>query len=332
MDYQATEQYELEDELWPEAYEWNTPEGILTLDTIPDEIILLIAMAMAVDIHKPYVPYDNHPNPPTIEGDKCRQGLLNLCLVSKHMHNVAQEALYKNILIPDANTLVLLYRSFLENPDLGIHVKQMSLSILNDGDSAGFGDGQVYQSAEIDLVPILDWNDELGQYELPYDLRKHLATPFAGSRLAPHKTSIQLLYVLQFRVLSHTRNLNSLDLCVHPQYTPNDTYELYNMDDIYLEIANGVLSSMWEDISRCLANLKKLRLTGREYPLRSDFMGLMCRCFLALPELDQLIWFNDAPGWFNGMSNMGLSGRPELFRCLTCLETEILLQHSSILY
>lgn len=332
MDYQATEQYELEDELWPEAYEWNTPEGILTLDTIPDEIILLIAMAMAVDIHKPYVPYESYPSPYTIERDKCRQGLVNLCLVSKHMHNVAQEALYKNIHIPDANTLVLLYRSFLETPALGIHVKQMSLSIWNNGEWTAFVDGEIYQSAEIDLVPILEWNDELGQHELPYDLRQYLATPFAGSRLAPHKNYIELLYVLQFRVLSHTRNLDSLDLCVHPQYTPDETYQLYSMDDIHSEVVNGVLRLMWEEVSRCLANLKKLRLTGREYPLRSDFMRLMRRCFLALPKLDQLIWFNDAPGWFDGMSNMMLSGNPWLLRCLAWLETEILPQNSPILY
>lgn len=308
MDYQATDHYEHEP--WPEAYQWNTPEGISTLDTIPDEIILLIAMTMAVDIHGPYVPYESHPNPYTIEEDERRRGLVNLCLVSKHMRHIAQEALYQNILIPDANTLVLLYRSFLENPNLGIYVKQMSLSILNNGDWTAFGDGQVYQSAEIDLGPISEWNHELGQYELPYDLRNNLSTPFAGSRLAPHKTPIELLYVLQFRVLSHTRNLDSLDLCVHPQYTPNETYQLHSMDDIHFEVVNGVLRSMWEEVSRCLANLKKLRLSGREYPLRSNFMGLMRRCFLALPELDQLIWYNDAPGWFDGMSNMMLSGKP----------------------
>lgn len=330
MTYQATDHYE--DEPWPEAHEWNTPKEILTLDTIPDEIILLIAMKMAVDIHKPYMPYESHPNPSTIEGDECLQGLVNLCLVSKRMHDVAKEALYRNILIPDANTLVLLYRSFLENPALGIHVKQISLIILNNGDWTAFGDGQIFQSAEIDLGPILEWNDELGQHELPYDLRKHMGTPFAGSRLAPHKTYIELLYVLQFRVLGHTRNLDSLDLCVHPQYTPDETYQLYSMDDIYSEVVNGVLRLMWEEVSRCLANLKKLRLTGREYPLRSDFMGLMCRCFLALPKLDQLIWFNDAPGWFDGMSGMMLSGKPWLLRCLAWLETGILPQISPILY
>lgn len=298
-------------------------------DRIPNEIISLIANKLTVDIHAPYVPYgseertlpvrDEHINP--------RRDLMSLCLVSRRMRFIAQKALYRNIFITDADTLVLLYRSFLENLGknrvlgnriLGNYVKQMSLNISHTGDLTDVDNVRVYESAKIDLGPILT-NDG----GLNHGLGEHLTAAAEDNRIAPCKIPIAILYTLQFKVLGCTRNLESLDLNVHPQYTPGSTYERYNMDDTHSEVVSEVLHSMWwEETSLCLMSLKKLHLIRAENPpwaARSNFVALICRCFLTLPKLEQLIWFNHSSGWLDELPRRMVSGKPWTICCLSWL-------------
>lgn len=326
MAHKATAQYEHGTSR--KAYGETTPEEVLTLDKIPNEISSLITRMLTVDCDAPYVPYESSPWPTTdysYDYDnmaESRQGLVSLCLVSRRMVEITQPALYRNVFIRDAKTLVLLYRSFLENPYLGSRVRHLNLNISHRGSWVHVGGKDVYESNELDLSPILYWNVRLNQYELVHDLGAYLTAPFTGSRLAPHKTPIEILYTLQFRVLRCTRNLDSLILNVHPHSIHRsltaaqrltEGQRAHNMGRVHFEVVSGVLRSMWEDISPCLASLKKLCLMGKESPyvrVRSDFVSLIYRSFLTLPKLEQLIWFNHAAGWFDGMPNRVVSGKP----------------------
>lgn len=302
-------------------------------DHIPNEIILLVALKLTVDIHAPYVPYGSSKRTLSRreEDTNPRRDLLNLCLVSRRIRYIAQEALYRNIFIADADTLVLLYRTFLADRILGTHVKQMSLNICHTGDLTDVDDFRVYQSADIDLGPILSSDGGLN-----HGLGEHLTAAAEDNRIAPHKIPIAILYTLQFKVLGCTRNIESLDLNVHPQFTLSSTYDRHNMDDIHLEVVSEVLHSMWwEETSLCLMSLKRLHLMGGEdpaWPARSNFVALICRCFLTLPKLEQLVWFNNSSGWFDGLPQRLVSGKLWILCCRTWLETRNLLQSSPTLY
>lgn len=295
-----------EHELWPEAREENIPE-LSTLEKLPRRIIYLITAAVTVDIQAPYLPYGY-----LRRGERIRQidagarrGLASLCLVSKPIFSRAQRALYRNILITDAKTLVLLYRSFLGNPKLGSYVRQMGLNIDHRGSFVGIGTFEVYESHPIDLSPLLYGN------KFEHELGQHLTSPFVGNRLAPHKVPIELLYTLQFRVLSCTSHLKSLDLNVHPQVPIFWTYESHNMDNIHMGVVTRVLHSLWPKTSRSLGSLKKLQLIGKEDPdlgARSPFVALISKHFLELPSLEQLSWINHSDGWLDGLPNPWASG------------------------
>lgn len=134
------------------------------LETIPNEIISSIARMLAVSIDLPYEV--SRPNLTTFKSRKqeyanARRDLRSLCMVSKRMAPNAQKALYRNILITDANTLILLYRTFLEKPELGIYVKRMSLNIDHGRFDQTFPhpklDAPPYTSEDypIDLNPLL---------------------------------------------------------------------------------------------------------------------------------------------------------------------------------
>lgn len=286
-------------------------------DRIPDEIISLVAIKLTVDIHAPYVPYGAGGRilPMREEDTNPRRDLINLCLVSRRMRCIAQEALYRNIFIADADTLVLLYRSFLEDRTLGSHVKQMSLNISHKGGLTDVDYGRAFESATIDLGPILS------DGELNHGLGEHLTTAAEDDRIAPHKIPIAILYTLQFKVLGCTSNLESLDLNVHPQFTPGSTYERYNMDETHLEVVSEVLHSMWwEETSICLMSLKRLFLIGGEnatWGARSNFVALICRCFLTLPKLEQLVWLHHSSGWFEDLPKRVVYGKPWILCCLT---------------
>lgn len=194
---------------------------LLTLETLPNEIISSIAVMMTVDTNVPYVV--SRPELSTSakrkqEDANARQDLISLCMVSKRMASNLQKALYQNVLITHANTLILLYRTFLENPELGVYVKRMSLNIDHGSEHIdlflGFPrhlfDSNPYFSngSPIDLSPLLS------QACAQRGLGEHFTE--AVSRHAYSKIPVEMFFTLQFRVLSHTSNLESLDFNVHP--------------------------------------------------------------------------------------------------------------------
>lgn len=285
-----------------EADRANGSRKALTLDTLPRKIISLILATMTIDVNVPYtVSRSTFETPATRkeEDASARRDLVSLCLVSKRMVSNARPALYRNILVDDADTLVLLYRTFLEKPQLAIFVKRMSLNIWHYMEGLA-GDGVwVYP---IDLRPIIS-HAQNGFEEL-------LKTTHASSPYEMSEISLETLYTLHFRVLSRTRNLESLDFNVHPQ----KSYSVYS-DCMYLEVVGRVLRSQWEETSPCLSRLKQLQLIGRErmhpfWGLRWRFAALICRHFLSLPKLEQLAWFNHAHGWFDTFSRRTVSGKP----------------------
>lgn len=301
-----------------EAGRANGSRKALTLDTLPRKIISLILATMTIDVNVPYtVSRSTFETPATRkeEDASARRDLVSLCLVSKRMVSNARPALYRNILIDDADTLVLLYRTFLEKPLLGIFVKRMSLNIRHEvkgwvGDSKG-----VYP---VNLNPIISYAQN-GFEEL-------LKTTHARSAYKMSENSLERLYTLHFRVLSRTRNLESLDFNVHPQ---ESSYE----DCMYLKVVGRVLRSQWEETSPCLSRLKQLQLIGREeartfWGLRWRFAALICRHFLSLPKVEQLAWFNHTHGWFDTFSSRTVAGKPWIVCCSSWLNSSPKLFHT----
>ncbi|KAH8780141.1 hypothetical protein F5883DRAFT_517083 [Diaporthe sp. PMI_573] len=85
-----------------ESREKPASHALLTLETLPNEIIASIAAMLTVDIDAPYV-----VSRPTLstsatrkqEDANARRDLIRLCMVSKRIASNAQKALYRNVLI-----------------------------------------------------------------------------------------------------------------------------------------------------------------------------------------------------------------------------------------
>lgn len=278
----------------------------LTLDTLPRKIVSLILATMTIDVNVPY-----EVSPPTFqtsatrkkEDASARRDLVSLCLVSKRMISKARPTLYRNILIDEPDTLILLYRTLLEKPQLGIFVKRMSLNIFHGGKYNSFEYRELCRS--INLRPLLSYAQN-GFEEL-------WKTTHVRDACEGYEITLERLYTLHFKVLSRTRNLESLDLNVEPQAELRST--LMDTRSIYFRVVSRVLRSLWRETSPSLSRLKELQLIGKETVCahRSNRWGcvaLICRCFLSLPELEQLVWLNHAYGWFDAFSRRTVSGKP----------------------
>jgi hypothetical protein len=293
-----------------ESREKPASHALLTLETLPNEIIASIAAMLAVDIDAPYV-----VSRPTLstsatrkqEDANARRDLIRLCMVSKRIASNAQKALYRNVLITNANTLILLYRTFLENPELGVYVKQMSPDIFY---------GRLVPSARfpnrdpIDLSPLLSYTQ--------HSLGEQLKAAAEGSGRASHKFPLELLFTLLFGVRSRTNNLESLDFNIH-RFLSTARISAGPSEPVqFWEELGGVLCSLWEEISPCLSRLEKLQLLGNHEPrdkeplplARQRFAALIFRCFLTLPNLKQLIWHNHAHGRSDTLPFLMVSGKP----------------------
>lgn len=264
-------------------------------------------MALTVDIQTPYVPIGNKSETSADHKEKninaCRD-LRSLCLVSKRIYSIAREALYRNILATELDTLCLLFRSFLENPKLGNYTKRMTFNIQHEGHY--FCHRHVFSRAnnQIDLRLVRAF----AQHGL------NLSAADASSRVADGDNPVEQLYRLQFKVLNCTSNIESLDINVHSCLSPR-SFDLENRD---LETVTEVLRSLWDETSPCLSRLKKLQLIGKEdFPqgrgVRFGFVALLCRRLLALPKLEQLSWLYPTGGWLDILPNRnGLQGEPHI--------------------
>lgn len=295
------DQIPAENEKQPEK-EAHRENAALTLETLPPKIASLVLAKITIDVNVPYV-----VSPSTFqtsatrkkEDASARRDLVSLCLVSKRMSSKARPALYRNILVDDPDTLVLLCRTFLEKPQFGIFVKRMSLNICL-GDKDYYCDyGELRRS--INLSYAQNGFEELWKTTRARDVREC------------SEITLERLYTLHFKVLSRTRNLESLDLNVQPQ-TEMRNFCMDTHSD-YLEVVSRVLRSLWRETSPSLSRLKELQLIGKEEVCayrghRWGSVALICRCFLSLPELEQLVWFNHAYGWFDAFSRRTVSGKP----------------------
>ncbi|KAG6355639.1 hypothetical protein INS49_003601 [Diaporthe citri] len=303
------DQIPAENEKKPEK-EAQRENAALTLDTLPRNITSLILATITIDVNVPYV-----VSPSTFqtsatrkkEDASARRDLVSLCMVSKRMISKTRPALYRNILIDDLDTLILLYRTFLEKPQLGIFVKRMSLNICHGDKDYNSDYGELCRS--INLRPLLSYAQN-GFEELRKTTHARRATEF-------YEIALERLYTLHFKVLSRTRNLESLDLNVHPQTEMRNI--CMDTQPIYLDVVGRVLRSLWRETSPCLSRLKELQLIGKEKACayrgnRWGYAALICRCFLSLPELEQLVWFNHAHGWFDAFSRRTVSGSGKRLR------------------
>lgn len=287
-----------------ETYEKNTSHEIVTVDSLPNEIISSIALALAVDIHAPYVS-DEYPHKENINA--CRH-LTNLCMVSKRISSNAQKALYRYILLADAGALVLFYRTLLENPKLGTYVKRIAFRVLSQ-DSWAYDDvHKFFQSNPTELGALLS----CAQHGLRQDWQFKGTNP--GSSNAPDMSIDyvdEMILLLQFGVLGCTKNLELLDLHVQPIEYLALKYGPFSRGDVLSNVATEFLHSLWQETSLSLSRLQCLCLIGYEVNsigLLSALVVFMCRCFLALPKLEQLVWVRHTDSWFDVLPNRMASG------------------------
>lgn len=298
-----------------EAHRRIASHEVLTLETLPRKITSLILAAMTIDVSVPYVVSRSTLQTPATrknEDASARRDLRSLCMVSKRMVSKARPALYRNVLVNDAATLVLLYRTFLEKPQLGIFVKRMSLDIC-ESDEPPPADGSRIRlrvatgmPPEVDIEPLSH-----AQHGFPDHLTMvytRRGTPYDNIAV---RSALEKLYTLQFKVLSRTSKLESLDWNLHPQSRNDDTH--MHLHAIYTEAVHCVLRSLWNETSPCLSRLKELQLIGKEkycavQGSRAVFAALICRCFLTLPRLQQIVWFNHAHSWFDAFSRLLICG------------------------
>lgn len=270
---------------------------------------------MAMDTKVPYVVSGFNSVTKTTAAHKnedasARRDLTSLCMTSKRIAPNAQKALYRNILIEDVGNLILLYRAFLGNPKLGIYVKRMSLNILHRGECP-ISPRVVFDIDPIDLRPLLPFAQ--------HGLEEHLTAAGSGSRITSLETAIEILYTLQLRVLNRTSNLHSLDLNVQPQYLmPLVTrVSIPDVNAAYETAVKRALRSLWKNISPSLSRLKTLLLIGEERSYtrgdRSDFVASICKCFLTLPKLEQLVWYDHAKSWFDAFAPWTAHGESIVF-------------------
>lgn len=290
----------------------------LTLETLPNEIISSIAGMLAIGIDVPY----NRASLKTSAGCKherrnALRDLRRLCMVSKSIIFNAQKALYRNILITNPNTLILLYRTFLENPELGIYVKRMSLDIDRGRPDIPFPQPVwdhhklVCYGYTIHLNPLLS----CAQHGLGEHFPEIVKEGWPKSSVIP----AEIFYTIQFRVLGHTSNLESLDVHIHPFLPLVKSYNQQEMKEQHWEELGAVICSLWEEVLPCLSRVKKLQLTGNHRPLdegagsiataRQLFSTRICRLFLKLPNLEQLVWINCTRALFNTHPFLTVSGK-----------------------
>lgn len=245
-------------------------------------------------------------------------------MVSKRIAPNAQKALYRNILIADVNRLILLYRTFLENPKLGIYVRRMSFNIYHKCRYSEYLPDDGFESDPIDLRPLLSFTQ--------HGLGEHLTAVGSGSEVPGLEIVLEILYTLQLRVLKFTTNLRSLDLNVHPQLLENPpirTIDLWGgyMSAAYAKPVSGVLHSQWKDIFPSLLRLQKLQLIGNERSFstneRSDFVASICKRFLTLPKLEQLVWFDHAEGWFDTFAPSTMHGKSYVLCCFSAQGSQL---------
>lgn len=273
-----------------------------TLGTLPPKIISLVLATMTVDADEPYLLDRDTLQPSTARKEKdasARRDLASLCLVSKRMASAAQQALYRNLLIRDAKTLVYLYRTFLEKPPLGRLVRRMSLDIFQkEGRYAWYG---VPVASDIDMGPLLT--------SPHHGLGDHLTVERMCSVDEYREVVVEKLHTLQFRVLSRTSKLKSLDLNVHPILD-----DFMFTHPVFTKHVRRLLPLLWEEALTGLSSLTELQLIGKERCF--DFTGRpnhyvawICREFLSLPNLQELVWFNHNHSWFSEFPRV-LSGKP----------------------
>ncbi|KUI54498.1 hypothetical protein VP1G_01909 [Cytospora mali] len=106
----------------------NLRKDVLTLDTLPNGIIVKIVESLGLGINEPYRTL--HEQFFYAKDKWAREAMQKLCLVSRKVGSAAQRTLYKNILIHNQRTLVYLYRSMLERPELGTYTKRVTFDIV----------------------------------------------------------------------------------------------------------------------------------------------------------------------------------------------------------
>lgn len=298
-----------------EAHRENASHEVLKLDTLPRKITSLVLAAMTIDVSVPYVVSRSTLQTPATrkkEDASARRDLRSLCMVSKRMVSKARPALYRNILVNDAETLVLLYRTFLEKPQLGIFVKRMSLDICESAEPLPVDGHYVPIKILGGLVPAVDIRPLLSYAQ--HGFGDHLAVDYVRGLHAYNEISLERLYTLQVRVLGRTNGLESLDWNLHPQSKNDNTLSVHSTP-MFMTVVDRVLGSLWNEISPRLSRLKELQLIGKEQNyafmgLRVRFAALICRYFLTLPRLQQIAWFNHAHGWFDAFWGRWMSRKP----------------------
>lgn len=285
------------------------------LETLPREIISLILATVTIDVNEPYVVSRSTLQTPATRMEQdasARRDLTSLCRVSRRMVSKARPALYRNILIDNVDTLVLLCWTFLKKPQLGIFVKRLSLNI-RPGGKYSVDKGQSLRC--IDITPLLEFAH--------HGFTEHLTVDHGSGPTRTYEIHLGRLYTLQLRVLGFTKHLESLDINLHHQ--PDLSF--VDTERVDLEVARGVLRPLWKETSPSLSRLRELQLIGKEkycarWGHRWRFAALVCRSFLNLPNLEQLVWFNHAHGWFD-FSRRIASGKHLLPCCLASQSLEL---------
>ncbi|KUI63628.1 hypothetical protein VM1G_10208 [Cytospora mali] len=258
----------------------NLRNDVLKLDTLPNEIIVQIVESLGLDINEPYrTLYEQFFH---AEDKWAREAMQKLCLVSRKVGSAAQRALYKDIYVHNQRTLVYLYRSMLERPELGTYTKRVTFDIIL-GYFADLTPLHLCKGSGFDELWTKQPIEELGNMEL----------------------NTQLLSVLYFKLLRCTPNLSILESIVLP---PPRYKDIGIVSATFMQENS---TRPWDDICNWFPYLPKLEilhLMGGEIEGNSlDFVARLCKAFLTLPRVRKMIWSWDDEIWFQ---NMGYNGNP----------------------
>lgn len=208
--------------------------------------------------------------------------LVNLCLVSNRLCEVVRPELYRNIIIHKPIVLVRMYRTLLDKPELGALTRRVSFGIL-----------KMFEYEQPDMHPLRRVHGAQPQDRLP-----------SAMLTETNKLKLQLLYILQFKVLGLMTRLSDLALAAPRRiFAHLPTQTIYGgpetapsaLDIAYCSVLQG-------DSCPILPGLKVVRFIG-DLDFSTWLPIEMCKSFLALPNVQSLVWVNASPLWFRLMGD-----------------------------
>lgn len=104
------------------------PPGESKLELTPTEVLSIIFNQLSQNNLQSFLDLQYQA---LVEANRAaHRNMRSLCLTSKRVDRVARPLLFQNITITSPTSLLMLYESLQESPQLGCHVKQLSFEIL----------------------------------------------------------------------------------------------------------------------------------------------------------------------------------------------------------